>query len=148
MHNASEFFNSTQKKQIEQAIQKAEQHTSGEIRVHLELHCKEDVLDHAAFMFKTLDMHKTKQQNGVLFYLAVEDHKFAIIGDAGINSNVPENFWDEIRDEMQGSFKKGNFDEGLVQGILRTGKALQQYFPLVDATDNELSNEISFGDKK
>jgi uncharacterized membrane protein len=145
---ATDFFTSDHKKQIEQAIHNAEQNTSGEIRVHLELHCKEDVLDHAAFMFKALDMHKTKQRNGVLFYLAVEDHKFAIIGDAGLNAKVPENFWDDIRDNMLQKFKTGNFAEGMVEGILQTGLELKKYFPVIDASDNELSNEISFGEIK
>ncbi len=53
---------------------------------------KGDVLDRAAWLFKKLGMHKTAERNGVLFYLAVKDRKFAIIGDAGINAKVHAGF--------------------------------------------------------
>ena len=96
----SDFFTSEQKAQILDAIKNAELNTSGEIRIHIEGKCREDVLDRAAFIFKKLNMHKTKLRNGVLFYLAINDHKFAILGDAGINAVTPENFWDQIKISM------------------------------------------------
>jgi len=90
-----------EKAEIKAAIEKAELNTSGEIRVHLENHCKaENVLDRAAQMFAELKMHKTAQRNGVLIYMAIKDHKFAIIGDAGINANVEEGFWDITKEKM------------------------------------------------
>jgi uncharacterized membrane protein len=148
MPNAKNFFTQEQKKQIEESIKQAEQNTSGEIRVHIEQNCKEDVLDHAAFIFEELQMHKTKLRNGVLFYLAVEDHKFAILGDAGINTLVPDNFWDNIKDTVLSDFKESKFTEGLCRGILMAGEELKKDFPVTNPTDNELSNEISFGDKR
>jgi uncharacterized membrane protein len=145
MPNAANFFTSEQKTAIEKAIKDAEARTSGEIRVHIEQVCKEDVLDHAVYIFETLEMQKTKLRNGVLIYLSVDDHKMAIIGDLGINTKVPENFWDEIRDKMISHFKEGRYTEGLIEGIHMSGEALKKYFPVVNAEDNELSNEISFG---
>jgi uncharacterized membrane protein len=91
------FLTLDQQGQISEAIKNAEIRTSGEIRVHLEANCQGNVLDRAADVFEKLEMHKTKLRNGVLFYLAYEDRKFAILGDAGINSNVSENFWDQIK---------------------------------------------------
>jgi uncharacterized membrane protein len=148
MSNASNFFSKEEKQQIEQAIRDAENQTSGEIRVHIEQYCKEDVLDHAAFVFETLEMHKTKQRNGVLFYLSIDDHKFAILGDAGINSLVPENFWDDIKEKVISKFKEGKYAEGLIIGILQAGEELKKDFPLLNQKDNELTNEISFGKNK
>src|SRR5690606_1977514 len=101
---------------IHLAIEDAEKNTSGEIRVHIDLKCKEDVMDRAAFIFEKLEMHKTALRNSVLFYLATEDHKFAILGDAGINQKVPANFWDEIKETMLGHFKKGEFTVGISKG--------------------------------
>ena len=69
---------------IKQAILNAELDTSGEIRVHLEKVCPGDVMDRAAFLFEKLEMHKTHLRNGVMFYLAIKNRKFAVIGDAGI----------------------------------------------------------------
>jgi uncharacterized membrane protein len=141
-----DLFTKEQKQQIEAAIKEAETNTSGEIRVHIERHINEDVLDHAAFIFEKLEMHKTKLRNGVLFLLVVEDRQLAIIGDAGINEKVKQGFWDEIRDHMVANFKQGRYTEGLVDGILMAGKALKEYFPYDKKSDkNELSDEISFG---
>ncbi|MFN8241897.1 MAG: TPM domain-containing protein, partial [Bacteroidales bacterium] len=105
--NASTFFTDEQKSRIKSAISEAEEATSGEIRVHIETSCTGEVLDRAAWIFKKLGMHKTDLRNGVLFYLAVKDRKFAVIGDAGINSKVSEGFWDCIKDLMQKEFKEG-----------------------------------------
>lgn len=138
------FFSKDEKQQITDAIAKAEVNTSGEIRLHMEGHCNLDVLDRAAYVFEKLHMHKTDQRNGVLFYLAVHDHKFAILGDAGINMLVPANFWDEIKESMIGYFKEGKFADGLSTGILMAGEQLKAHFPFHKDDLNELTDEISF----
>lgn len=140
------FLNETDKKSIVEAIKEAELNTSGEIRVHIESRCKGDVLDRAAYLFKKLQMHKTEQRNGVLFYLAYTDRKFAILGDGGINEKVPENFWDMIKEKMSEKFKEGKFSEGLAEGIKESGQQLKAHFPHMSDDVNELSDEISFGD--
>jgi uncharacterized membrane protein len=145
--DAKSFFSKEGRNKITDAIQEAELNTSGEIRVHIEGHCKADVLDRAAFLFKELKMHKTELRNGVLFYLAINDHKFAILGDAGINKVTGENFWGEIKEKMQQHFKKNHFTEGLVEGIKMAGQQLKEYFPYQQDDVNELSDEISFGKK-
>ncbi len=139
-------FTSDQKKRIKAAIEEAEVNTSGEIRVHLEDRCKkENVLDRAAQMFAELDMHKTDARNGVLIYMAVKDHKFAIIGDAGINTKVEDDFWDITKEKMLQHFKSGDLTQGLVEGILCAGERLKEHFPYQKDDKNELSDDISFG---
>ena len=145
--NAVNFFSKEEKELIKSAVKEAELNTSGEIRVHLDNHCKEDVMDRAAWWFGKLEMHKTELRNGVLFYLAVKDHKFAILGDAGINAVTAEDFWDHIKEKMQGSFSEGKFAAGLQEGILMAGQALKEHFPYKDGDVNELADEISFGGK-
>jgi len=144
---AEAFFTKEQQKQVTNAIAEAELNTSGEIRVHIESTCKEDVLDRAAFIFKELEMHKTELHKGVLFYLSVEDHKLAILGDSGINSQVPKNFWLEIKDFLISEFRNGRYAKGLSEGILKAGIQLKQHFPYQKGDVNELSNEISFKSK-
>ncbi|TXB65984.1 TPM domain-containing protein [Vicingus serpentipes] len=141
----SKIFTEEQKKQIVDAIKQAEKNTSGEIRVHIEKKCKEDVLDHAAFMFDELEMQKTELRNGVLIYLAVEDRKLAILGDAGINMKVPKGFWDETKDVMINHFKNGDYAKGLSEGIIKAGEQLKEHYPYQSDDTNELSDEISFG---
>ncbi len=137
-------FTDTEQEEIRKAIESAEKNTSGEIRISAEKHCKEDPLDRAANYFHKIGMDKTALRNGVLIYIATEDHKFAIIGDAGINKVIPEGFWDSTKEAMLSHFKAGNLIQGLVTGIKMSGEKLQQYFPCADDDKNELSDDISY----
>ncbi len=139
-------FSETEQKRVVEAIHTAELATSGEVRVHIEKHCVEsDVLERAKQVFVQLGMHRTELKNGVLFYLATEDHKFAVLGDQGINERVPSNFWNDVRDLMRSHFIKKEFAAGLSKGIELAGQQLKTYFPRQDNDTNELSDDISFG---
>jgi uncharacterized membrane protein len=142
---AANFFNKEEKALIREAISQAELDTSGEIRLHVDNHCKGEVLDCAAGWFEKLKMHKTEKRNGVLFYIAVKDRQFAILGDAGINAVTPENFWDQIKEEMVKMFSEGDYTGGLVKGIRMAGEQLKKHFPYQTDDKNELPDEISFG---
>ena len=139
-------FSSNQIKEIELCIQNAELNTSGEIRVHIDKYCKGDALDFAKHIFHKQKMHETLLRNGVLFFLATKHKKFAIVGDEGIHKNVPEGFWDAVRNKMQNQFREGKFTEGLCDGIEMTSIELKKYFPRLASDKNELSNEVTFGD--
>ena len=146
MASIRNFFTKEDKGKIKKAILNAEMDTSGEIRVHLESVCKEDVLDRAAFLFDKLGMKKTELRNGILFYIAVKSQKFAIIGDQGINATVPKDFWAEIKEKMRAHFQNEEFVTGLSEGIETTGKELKRHFPHHLDDINELPDEISFGE--
>ncbi|MDR0969493.1 MAG: TPM domain-containing protein [Lentimicrobiaceae bacterium] len=145
MSSAATFFTSEEKIRIKTAILKAELDTSGEIRVHIENHCITNILDRASYVFKELKMNETALRNGVLIYLAIKDHQFAIIGDSGINQKVEETFWEDIKTLMSEYFRQGDFVGGIEKGIEQTGKKLKKYFPFHVKDINELSDEISFG---
>ena len=145
--SAQDFFSREQRDDIKQAIMNAELDTSGEIRVHIDSKCKGDVMDRAFEVFKKLKIHQTELRNGVLFYLAVKNRKFAVIGDEGINQVVPDDFWDELKAEMLDAFREEKFTDGLVDGITRAGMHLKKHFPYQTDDVNELSDEISFGSK-
>lgn len=142
---AQQYFSEKDKTQIVEAVKQAELNTSGEIRVHIELRCPEDVMDRAAYLFEKLGMHKTEMRNGVLFYLAIEDHVFSILGDAGINAVVASDFWESTKQAMIEYFKQGDITGGIVKGISMAGEQLKAYFPYMSDDRNELSDEISFG---
>lgn len=144
---AEKLFTKADREAIIASIKAAELRTSGEIQVHIENHCKGDVLDRAAEVFETLKMYQTEDRNGVLFYLAIKDHRFAVLGDAGINSVVPKDFWETTKDLMESKFRQGAFTEGLTSGIQMAGEQLMEKFPYDSDSDiNELPDEISFGD--
>lgn len=139
-------FSESEQKLIREAIEAAERFTSGEIRICIEKNCKEPVLDRAANYFKKLGMHETALRNGVLIYVATADHHFAILGDAGINSVVPPDFWDSTKEAMLAHFKENRLAEGIITGIRLAGEQLQTFFPYVGGDKNELSDDISYMD--
>jgi uncharacterized membrane protein len=141
----SDFFTKKEKIEIVTAIKQAELNTSGEIRVHIEKSCKGEVLDRAAYIFDKLSIQKTELRNGVIFYLAIQNKKFAILGDAGINEKVPADFWENIKTTMLDFFKEQKFSEGLAKGITMAGEQLKTHFPYQSNDVNELSDDISFG---
>ena len=143
MHPSKQ-FSAEQKEAIVQAIQEAERNSSGEIRVHIENHCNKNVLDRATQVFAELNMHKTVLRNGILIYIALQDRKLAIIGDVGINTKVPTQCWEQIKDLMLQQFKNGKLCEGICQGILEAGQRLKAFFPYQEDDINELPDDISF----
>lgn|SRR5690606_11276617 len=144
MTEVKRFLSEKDEEEIVAAIREAEMKTSGEIRVHIERHTDKDPFDHAIEIFHQLKMDNTKLQNGVLIYLAIDDHNFVILGDKGINDVVPEGFWETTKDLMAGHFKKGDFKQGLIDGILMAGEQLQAHFPWDSKGDiNELPDQIS-----
>lgn len=145
MSLVEEFLTKDEEQEIIEAIRIAEKNTSGEIRVHIEKTTDKDHYERALEVFHFLKMYNTKDENGVLIYIAVEDHKFVIYGDKGINKVVPKNFWNSTKDVMQNHFKSGNFKQGIIDGILKAGQELKAHFPWSIDDENELSNEISRG---
>ncbi|MGN0033819.1 MAG: TPM domain-containing protein [Candidatus Limimorpha sp.] len=142
--DARHFFTTEQQHKIVQAIKQAEANTSGEIRVHIENHCRGDIMDRSAMVFNILKMDNTAERNGVLIYLAIKDKKFSIIGDEGINKMVEHDFWNDVKDMMSEHFRNGDFTEGIIQGILRVGEKLKAFFPHQSDDINELNDDISF----
>ncbi len=143
MSKVEDFLTATQEQEVIQAIRLAEKNTSGEIRVHLEKSTDKDPVERAEEVFYFLKMDETKAHNGVLIYVAVDDKKISIIGDKGINDAVPNTFWNSIKDNTLTYFKKGEYTEGLKQGITEIGDKLQQYFPFLQDDTNELPDTIS-----
>ncbi len=143
MSQVEDFLSAAEEQSIVQAIQTAEKNTSGEIRVHIENHTEKGPLERAQEVFYELHMQHTRQNNGVLFYVGVADKSFAIIGDKGIHDKVEPDFWDCTKDTIIDHFKKGEFAQGLISGILRAGERLRDYFPYTQDDTNELPNTIS-----
>lgn len=138
------FLSQKQEQKIIEAIQFAESNTSGEIRVHIEFESSADHYTKALMIFEQLNMHLTKHRNAVLFHVCPTDHNFTIIGDEGIDKVTPDDFWDEIKDEVIQHFKQEKYAKGLCRGIEMTGLALKQFFPFEEDDQNQLSDEISY----
>ena len=144
MSKVEEFLSAKEEGEVVEAIRMAEKATSGEIRVHIEKsHGELDIFERAIEVFHLLKMDNTKQENGVLIYVAIENRDFVIYGDKGINEVVPNDFWESTKDAIVAQFKAGNYKQGLIDGILKAGEQLNQHFPWNEDNTNELSNTIS-----
>lgn len=145
MPNASKLFTKEQKEQIVAALKSAELQSSAEIRVHIENHCKGDVLDRAVDVFAQLKMDKTQLHNGVLIYVAVKERKMAIIGDSNVNKYVQREFWSECYRAMKEHFAAEDYTGGICIAMKMLEKELASHFPYRKDDVNELSDDISFG---
>lgn len=142
-----EFFTAEEKQQVIEAIQKAEQRTSGEVRVFVESRCRfVDAIDRANELFFQLAMDKTEERNGTLVYVAVRDRQAAVFGDEGIHQKVGQKYWEDEVNKMMVCFKQADLADGIIQCVTDIGEVLYQYFPYDHKTDkNELPDDIVFG---
>lgn len=127
-----------------EAIQSAENLSTGEIRIHIDSNTEGNNADVAFKVFKELCMGKTVEKNAVLFHINFEQKYLTIIGDEGIHKKVCQSFWDQLHDKITSEFSKGSYFEPLKNAILETGNELKKYFPTFGENLNELSNEITF----
>ncbi|MGZ3885690.1 MAG: TPM domain-containing protein [Bacteroidia bacterium] len=141
---AKRFFTKEEQQLLVDAISKAEMHTSGEIRLHLENFCWGDGLKRAAKVFGTLKMHETAERNGVLIYIATMSRKVAVVGDEGIHQKLGAEFWDKLVKNLISKFKANQKAPGLADCIIECGNQLGNYFPRRADDKNELSNTISY----
>lgn len=141
----SDFLTKEQEEHIVEAIREAENATSGEIRVHIEKSCEtDDPVERAKEVFAELDMHKTDLRNGVIIYVATDDHKVAIWGDEGIHKQVGQDFWEEELNLILKYFRAGDFESGIRDAVLQAGEKLKEFFPVADDDVNELPDQISY----
>jgi uncharacterized membrane protein len=131
---------------LKTCIEKAEKTTSGEIRLHLEAVCSNEIPENRAQeVFMELGMTQTKQRNAILIYLAFESKKFVLWGDQGIHERVGQDFWDKQAQFLSEQLKDGNFVFGMQKVIEQLGVALGEFFPWDDSDKDELDNSISTG---
>ena len=142
--NPALFFSRSETHEIVSAIRKAEKRTSAEVRVHVESHFKEDGMNRARRIFERLDMHKTKDSNGVLILLGIKNHEFVILGDRGIYEKISEAFWKTLAEDVSEKLREDRFAEGLAEAIEKIGEVLKTHFPFERGDKNELPDGLSY----
>ena len=132
------------KHEIAKAIGRAEQGSSGEIRVHLSYAKTEvDLLKSTEAQFKNLKMDQTKLRNGVLLYVNPRIKKFAIFGDEGIHARVQQEFWDSLAKNVSAKIQERSVVQGITHAVEVIGNALKEHFPHEADDQNELSDEVT-----
>ncbi len=139
---APQFIKQLREPEIAAAIRAAELKTSGELRVFISRKNVADPVTAAQEEFTRLGMTNTRNRNAVLIYLAPSSRQFAVIGDSGVHARCGDTFWQELARSMTEHFRKGEFTEGITQGIKRAGELLGEHFPRRPDDSNELPNRV------
>lgn len=127
---------------IQKAIAAAEKKSSGEIRVYISHQERADGLAFARRRFLKLVMHRTRERNAVLIYIAPRSQQFAVIGDEGIDKHCGEQFWLSVVEKMRSRFQSGQFTEAVIEAIQTTGNRLAEFFPRQPDDRNELPDTV------
>jgi len=134
------------REKIKEAIQNAERRTSGEICVSVAPFFWGRIEKAADKAFLRMGMTRTKDRNGVLFFVVPARRKFVVLGDRGIHERVGQDFWHRIVAVVSEKFRERDFTSGLVRGIEEVGEQLAAHFPYDPATDkDELPDDVDFG---
>jgi len=147
VHTRHQLMKTIDVDRVKAAIAEAERATSGEVRVSVARYFWGPVRPAAEHAFARLGMSKTKDRNGILFFIVPARKKFVVLGDEGIHAKVGQEFWDCVAGLMADHFRKGEFTEGLVRAIGEAGRQLAEHFPYDASYDiNELADDVDFGE--
>jgi len=145
IETAKKFYTDDEQNHIVQAIREWEKNSYGEIKIHLEDNCKGDAVEQGKKWFKKLGLANTEKKTGVLIYMAVKTHRFAVLGDSGIDLKVEPGFWESVVWIIEEHFKDQLYVEGVIEAIKMIGRTLEMHFPNPEDRKNEIPNDLSFG---
>jgi len=138
-----EFLSKLEHDRIIQAIREAESKSSGEIRVLIQRgNLKSDPLIAAQKKFHRLGMHKTREHNAVLIFVAPRVHKLAVVGDHAINEKCGDEFWQRLVERMRTHFQNEKFSDALIEAVNEVGSVLTKHFPQTGRNTNELPDDV------
>ncbi len=94
----------------------------------------------AALAFVEEEIFSTRDRTGVLIFLALAEHRAAVVADEGINREVPQALWDGIVADLVAGMKAGEAPEALEHAVVRCGEILAEHRlgPRPDDTDELL----------
>jgi len=134
---------------IEQAIGRAEQTHSGEIRFAIEtaltpLHVLGELTPRARALdvFAHLRVWDTEGNNGVLIYVQLADRTVEIVADRGVAGRVSQAEWQAVCRMMEEHFRAGRFKEGSIAGVDAIGALLARHFPADAARQGASRNQL------
>lgn len=121
---------------IESWVQASERGHTGELRVCVEAGLPLSYLwrgatarDRALTMFGKLRVWDTEENNGVLIYLLLAEHRIEIVADRAVARVVEKNHWADIVGQMAGDFRAGRYEAGLMAALGVVDSVLRQHFP-------------------
>lgn len=102
----------------------------------------EEVEEAAIASFYSEGLYRTRQENGILIFVSVLEHRVWILGDRGINEKIDPGEWQDIVEDLTEGIKTGRQGEALCQAVTHVGEILKAHFPLQEDDRDELHNII------
>ena len=148
----SDYFSAEDFEKISETITRAEEKTSGEIRVRIirdydpDLEKDPEALNKQALRdFEREGMRNTRDKTGVLLLLVLEVKKFTILADSGIYEKLPWQYWEALAESLAFHFRVGNPARAISMIVESIGERLAELFPRKDDDINELPDSVSVG---
>lgn len=103
----------------------------------------DEEVQHAAFSaFFTERLYRTKDENGILIFISLLEHRAWIIADKGISDRIPHEQWQDAVSIITHGIREKKQCEALCQAIGLVGDILEKEFPVRDDDVNELHDLI------
>ena len=96
--------------------------------------------DRAREAFALQGVWNTEENNGVLLYVLLAEHRVEIVADRGIDRLVAPQEWEAIVEVVDGHFSAGHFEAGALAGVSLISSLLEKHFPAREGDTNELTD--------
>jgi len=96
----------------------------------------------AFISFYAENLHKTKDDNGVLLYISLLERKAWILGDTKINEKIAPETWQHIVDKLTLGIREHQQATALCTAIEEVARLLAEHFPWQKDDSDELKNLI------
>jgi uncharacterized membrane protein len=93
--------------------------------------------ERAEAVFVRLRVWDTEDNNGVLIYLLLADHRIEIVADRGLRNRVGEAQWRDVCGRIEAGMRAGAAEQAVVAGIQAVSGLLAEHFPRADG-DSDL----------
>jgi len=100
------------------------------------------VRERAVRAFYEKGLYKTRDENGVLIFISIQERKVWIIGDRGVDRVIPHATWQTHAREISAGIKKGDACASLCTVIGKCGQVLGEHFPRKEDDTNELPDDL------
>ena len=85
--------------------------------------------DRAREVFALQGVWNTEENNGVLVYVLLAEHRVEIVADRGVDAHATPGEWQGIVDAMDAHFLAGHFEAGSLAGVNAVAELLARHFP-------------------
>ena len=103
------------------------------------------VAERALRSFYEKNLHTTRDNTGVLFFISLLERKVWILADSGIYQKIPQEALQAHATDIAAGIKQGQACNALCRQIEAVGVILARHFPIKPDDTNELSNQVFTG---